>query len=194
MAVEAGSIKAVMERLEEKWGGKNQAEIRPVTKNNGVVQTGLSFKGGEEGIRPTVSLEPYYRQYKNGMASLDDLVEDICGLMGEDGFGDGNGSCYLGLKDKVVFRLINRGMNRELLEKVPHVPFLDMEIIFIIAFGQNEKGQMSAIINNEMMQEWGESPQGLLSQAKRNTPLLSPASLEPMEAVMKKNHTKQYGE
>lgn len=109
MAVEAGFIKAVMERLEEKWGGKNQAEIRPVTKNNGVVQTGLSFKGGEEGIRPTVSLEPYYRQYKNGMASLDDLVEDICGLMGGDGFGDGNDSCYLGLKDKVVFRLINRG-------------------------------------------------------------------------------------
>lgn len=166
MAVEAGFIKAVMERLEEKWGGKNQAEIRPVTKNNGVVQTGLSFKGGEEGIRPTVSLEPYYRQYKNGMASLDDLVEDICGLMGGDGFGDGNGSCYLGLKDKVVFRLINRGMNRELLEKVPHVPFLDMEIIFIIAFGQNEKGQMSAIINNEMMQEWGNPPRGCFPRQK----------------------------
>lgn len=76
--------------------------------------------------------------------------------------------------------------SKNLLEEVPHVPFLDMEIIFMVAFGQNEKGQMSAIINNEMIQEWGESPQGLLSQAKRNTPLLNPASLETMEAVMKK--------
>lgn len=44
----------------------------------------------------------------------------------------------------------------------------------------------------------GESPQGLLSQAKRNTPLLSPASLETMEAVMKKiiqnNMANNYGE
>ncbi len=189
MAVEAGFIKAVVERLEEKWGGKKQAEVRPVTKNNGVVQTGLSLKGGKGGIRPTVSLEPYYEQYRNGMASLDEVAEDICGLLGgnegEEGFG-GDLPRYPELKEKVVFRLINRGMNRELLEEVPHVPFLDMEIVFMVTFGQNEKGQMSAIINNESMQEWRESPQSLFSQAKRNTPLLSPASLETMEAVMKK--------
>ena len=190
MAVEEGFIKAVVERLEEKWGGKKQTEVRPVTKNNGVVQTGLSLKGGKGGIRPTVSLEPYYEQYRNGVVSLDEVAEDICGLLGgnegEEGFGEGDLSRYPEVKEKVVFRLVNKGMNRELLEEVPHVPFLDMEIVFMVAFGQNERGQMSAIINNERMQEWGESPQGLFSQAKRNTPLLSPASLETMEAVMKK--------
>lgn len=55
--------------------GKNPVEIRPIPKNNGVVQVGLSRNGREEGIRPTVSLEPYYEQYRNGTISLEEVVE-----------------------------------------------------------------------------------------------------------------------
>lgn len=123
MAVEEGFIKKVVEQLEEKWGGKKQVEVRPVTKNNGVVQTGLSLKGGKGGIRPTVSLEPYYEQYRNGVVSLDEVAEDICGLLGgnegEEGFGGGDLSRYPEVKEKVVFRLVNREMNRKFWRKSP---------------------------------------------------------------------------
>lgn len=85
MAVEAAFIQAVVERLEERWGGNNRVEIRSVPKNNGVVQVGLSRNGREEGIKQTVSLEPYYEQYRSGTISLEEVVEDIDGLMGETG-------------------------------------------------------------------------------------------------------------
>lgn len=94
----------------------------------------------------------------------------------------------------MVLRLINREKNRELLKEIPHIPFLDLEIVFMLLLGQNGKGQMSAMVSKGMMQEWGESPQGLLSEAQKNTPLLSPARLESMEDVMKKIAKSNLGE
>lgn len=91
-------------------------------------------------------------------------------------------------------RLINRELNREILEETPHIPFLDMEIVFMIGLGQNGKGQMSASVYNGMMQEWGESSQGLLSQAQKNMPLLSPVILKSMEDVMKDIAKRNMGE
>lgn len=199
MVMEAEFIKAVVKQLEEKWEGKKQVEILPVTKNNGVVQMGLSPRGQAENVRTIVSLEPYYEQYKKGKVSLDEVIEDLYGLMGGDGeeesdFWKGDFSCYQKLKGRIVLRLINRELNQEILEEVPHIPFLDMEIVFMIGLGQNGKGQMSAPVCNSMMQEWGESPQGLFSQAQKNMPLLNPVILESMEDVLRNAAKRNWGE
>lgn len=46
---------------------------------------------------------------------------------------------YEKIKNKIVFRLVQRSRNEEFLKEIPHVPILDLEIIFYIHFRDNQR-------------------------------------------------------
>ena len=58
--------------LTQKLGEGQTLMIRPVPRNNGVTLDGLSIRTPDSFLTPTVYLNPYYQQFKEGMS-----IEDI---------------------------------------------------------------------------------------------------------------------
>lgn len=70
-------------------------------------------------------------------------------------------------KDKVFPRLVNTGMNAGILAECPHMPFLDLSIIYVCEL-EGLGGRASFRIKNEMLQEMKMSVEELHALSIRN--------------------------
>ena len=74
----------------------------------------------------------------------------------------------------IVYKLINKDRNRELLEEVPHIPFMDLAIIFqYIACHEEDKVELLPVYN-EHIKLWDVTVEDLYRDADKNTHLLIP--------------------
>ena len=108
--------------------GSKKFRIWEKRKINGTVSFGIFSAGNGGGASPVVYLEPFYDAYRNGMP-----LEEITGQIrkGLDGGESPDPEAVRILErfetaaGRLVFRLVNADMNRELLDQVPHVRILD---------------------------------------------------------------------
>ena len=165
-----------------------QLIIRPVPRNNGILLDGLSIGTPGLAFSPTVYLDPYYEQYQEGM-SIEAISMDILNLfsnnqppecVSEDSLLDFNA-----IKSRIMMRLIHTDSNQELLSDVPHIPYLDLSIVFYLFLERSASGQMTVLIHNELSAHWHQSSKKLLGLALKNTPAVYPADIKSMSEVMK---------
>ena len=86
----AGNIGAFGQMVKEELSkayGNCDVTVKEVTKNNGVILTGITVKPKEEGISPIVYLEGYFDDYLSGR-KLKDIVSDICIFFENNRIGD----------------------------------------------------------------------------------------------------------
>lgn len=176
----------VKESMEAVTG--ERVEIYPVVKNNSVIYDGLSVQPeGECMAVPTIYLGKYYEAYQNGTpAPL--LVRDMmtfyetkkCRVgIDLDRFRD-----FSWLKDKVGFKLINRERNADLLQRLPHKSYLDLEMVYYLLFLGGETGDATMLIENNHLNIWGITPEDIHEAAMCNMPQLLPPTFRPMDMVM----------
>lgn len=91
---------------------------------------------------------------------------------------------YEQVKSQIVFMLINTEKNKELLEDIPHIEFLDLSIVFQCIISQKELGTASILIHNVHVKLWDISTEELYLVAKENTPRLLPYELKSMMDVL----------
>lgn len=187
-------LKTLTERLEDKLGDSYQLVLHKIPKNNGVKLDGLSLQGTDLAMAPTVYPRSYYEQYDAGMP-LDEICDDILSL-----FLSTPVSSYLSpeeleefslVRSKVMFKLIHASSNRELLADMPHLPFLDLAIVFYLLLDRNEYGQITLPITKEHLKRWNLSLDHLWGYAARNTPREFPAeicSLNDLALKLAKKH------
>ena len=89
------------------------------------------------------------------------------------------------VKNIVVFSLLNYGMNKERLESMPYVPYLDLAILFYVLLERTENGERTAVITNKELAAWGTTKEELLRLARQNTPRLYMAEVNSLNDVMK---------
>lgn len=70
---------------------------------------------------------------------------------------------------KVEMNLVNRDRNQERLEMVPHIPMLDLAIVFYVVLNEDENGRMAYMIDNQKMQYAGVEFDDLIKAAGENT-------------------------
>lgn len=165
-----------------------QLLIRPVPKNNGILLDGLSIFSSDSQLAPTVYLNSYYEQYCQGM-SMEEICIDILGLFAEnpspDSLNEESLSDFEAMESRIMMKLIHTASNHELLSDVPHIPYLDLTIVFYLFLERNPAGQITALIRNEFLESWQVNAQDLLKLALRNTPCTYPAEVRSMTDVMK---------
>ena len=61
----------VLQKMQEELGEDIKVSLQDVTKNNGVVLTGLTFTQKNVNISPTVYLEDFFEKYREGTAMED---------------------------------------------------------------------------------------------------------------------------
>ena len=92
---------------------------------------------------------------------------------------------FASVRDRIVYRLVNREKNRDLLCEIPHVEFLDLAVCFCYSYEHPEIGEGMILIHNTHMEMWETCHRELMRLAERNTPRLMPAWLCGMDQALK---------
>lgn len=174
--------------LRESLPCDTELKVVPLEKNNGVIMEGLSIRKSGQNVAPTIYLESYYRDYLEGR-SLRNIYDQIleccedCSFM--EAFDVDFFSDYRKIRPTIAYKLINYEKNRELLERVPHLPFLDLAIVFYCILNDTPVGNATVLIHNSHMKLWDIGCMELYRDAKRNVLRLLPAELKTMTEVIR---------
>lgn len=180
-------IHAVEVKVREGVRDNINVYIQSAVKNNGTRRLGLTLAEKGINISPTIYLEEYYQQFRNGN-SVDDIAGDILKLYGEIRFRESwEGEFikdYQKIENKIVYHLINREANKELLKEVPYEEYLDLAVIFYVLLEVNFYGMASMMIRDEHLRMWGVTDQEIYQKACQNTWKLLPYEFQTMSAVV----------
>ena len=175
--------------LQEDFALFGNVEIRTAHKNNGKLRTGISFCENGESISPIIYLEEFYEKYQMGV-SIDHLLLEVRSLYESikvDHRWEGSFVLeYKNVKDRIIYKLVNRQKNKELLKEIPHIPYLDLAIVFCVLVEMDmEEGRVATmLIRSEHLKYWDVTEGEIYRQAFKNTEKLLPADLQTLCAVL----------
>lgn len=189
----------IQDKISERLGTDYQVRIQKVQKNNGVHLQGLVISSSTQNISPTFYLDDYFEAYCNGYA-MERIIESILHIYRENTpkghidmsfFKD-----FQMIKNKICYRLVNAKQNQELLEKVPHILFLDLAICFYYAFENEELGSGTILIYHTHLKMWNATTEELFALAQKNTPRIFSWECSSMQKVMEElmNEELEFGE
>ncbi len=178
----------VKECLRIKVDDQYEVKVNRVKKNNSVVLDGIVFFKEGDNVSPNIYLNSYYSRYMDG-ESMDTIANDILSVYENSRRRVSEEYKTLdytfdGMKDHIVYRLVNYNKNKELLEEVPHVRFLDLAITFHCLVKQDEEGIGTIRVTNAHLVEWDCTVKELMQVATNNTKRLFPVRISTMEQVI----------
>lgn len=177
----------IIEDIHKELGEGTHVQVEDVRKNNHVLKRGMTIQRKGYNVSPIIYLDSYCEKLEQG-ANMDSVVKSILKIYRSsllhnevdiDFFKD-----YEKVKDQIVYRLVSRERNRELLEDVPYTEFLDLAICYCCRYSNYEIGEGLILIHNSHMETWGVGPEDLMWQANRNTPQLIPPYLCSMDDAL----------
>lgn len=179
----------VCRAVSEELGGDSQVKLQEVIKNNGVVLQGLVILNGRSNLSPTIYLNSFLEAYENDMP-LSDIVARILDIykreMPSDNVNMNFFRDFEKVKERICYRIINRERNRSLLERIPHIDFLDLSICFFYAYRDEVLGNGSILIYNNHMDAWHCNVETLLRHAGENTSCIFPGEIMNMGTLLGK--------
>ncbi len=178
---------AVITRIEQLLGPEISVQLHTIHKNNGIKLDGLVITDKASNLSPTIFLDYYYEKQA---VSFD--IEAICRdilltyekkrakePVNIDFFTD-----YTILRSHICYRVINYEKNKELLETVPYVRYLDLAIVFYCLLNISETGSATILIHTNHLKLWNITVEQLYEQACRTTPNLLPYDFRNMTSVL----------
>ena len=119
--------------LREFFSADTQIAIHPFSHNNQLILDGLTILEPGSNVSPTIYLNHYFKQYQEG-TDLSIVQQQIlqyyhqhCPLQSIDTSFFTN---FEQANPRIVYKLIHFEKNRELLQEIPHFPFLDLASVF----------------------------------------------------------------
>ena len=181
-------IHAVETKVKKEVEEEKTVSIHTNVKNNGVRRSGIMISEKGINISPTIYLEEYFHQFRMGYP-LEQIAKDIVGLYEkirfQNSWEDGEKvKDYEFVKDKIIYRLIGREENQELLKEIPYKSYLDLAIIYYVLLEVDEYGMASMMVRAEHMDMWKVTEEDLYYRACKNTQELLPYEFAPMRTVI----------
>lgn len=177
-------IENVKEHIQKEL--QQKVQVYPILKNNGTIYDGLVIMDPILNISPTIYLNPYYHRYLDGV-SIEDIYEDILKTYREnrplEDFDISLFTDYEKAKERIVMKLVNAEKNKELLEIVPHIPYLDLAIIFLCSISDFMHEYATILIHTQHMTHWEVTTEDLYACAIANTPKILPPRLDNLHDV-----------
>ena len=93
-------------------------------------------------------------------------------------------SLHISKAERIFCKLINRELNKELLNEVPNILCLDLAVVFVCAVENEEFGNGSILVREEHRKLWRISKELLYEYARENTFRLRPFELKSMEELI----------
>lgn len=183
--------------LREFYGDQAKVVLENTIKNNGIERCGISIRG-KSNLALVVYMEKFYEEYKSGK-TIGEIVYEITKIneknrkeksLDIDFFRD-----YEKVKKKLVWRLVNHERNKKRLEDIPHIPCMDLEMVFYCEMYDETLGNISILIQNEHCDLWKIDAEQIKEDAIENTQRILPAQCKHLSEVMlcEKNENTEEG-
>lgn len=163
-----------------------EAKVSDVNKNNNTKLTGITVSN-DSNIAPIIYMNDLYARYTMGQITVSDAVETVMEIYSKTQMNSVDMSDFLDfgkIRNRIVYKLVNKTKNEELLADVPHVDMLDLAIIFCVLCPSIGDKMATITIHNNHMQMWNVDVDGIYEVAKENTPKLLPVRLTSMEDTL----------
>lgn len=157
-----------------------QVTIREQQKLNNRYMGLTVIRQGDDRI-PTINLTDLYRQsYENPRFRITDVLEQISQIIQREPerFDVSRLTQYKEAKKHLFMRVSNIEENLQVLGSVPYVERADLAITFHIAVEENEAGRASAIVTNNMMENFGVTRNQLYKDALENSSFIAPVMID----------------
>jgi len=180
--------KSVEEGIRELCKDGEEILIQEIEGSNKTVRTGVSIRENGASEAVVVYLDDYYECFREGDMTIQEAAEEIyrethihkVSILQKTVLEN-----FEEAKERIVYRLVDYGRNRELLKQIPYIPYCDLDVIFYLIVETDENGRMTALIYNRHMSIWKTDADTLYRLAADNTPRLLPPVLQSMTDVMK---------
>lgn len=131
--------------------------LQKVNKNNGLVLDSLTILADGTNVAPTIYLNEFFQDYVTH--GVDVVVNRIIRIYEENKIEGAIDVSFFTDIEKVMprirIKLVNYEKNRELLEDVPHVKFLDLAVMFTVVLESGHgDGFASILIHNRHLELW----------------------------------------
>lgn len=175
----------VKNEVEKRAGESYKVRLNDVRKNNGVVLKGLTVMQEDSNISPTIYLNSYYQAYEEGLITLRYVVNDVMDTYNRNKVNRSIDMRYFldyeSIKSSIVYKLVNTAKNKELLEDVPHLEFMDLSIVFQSLITRESSGIASILVHNAHLKLWDVSLEELYRAARDNTQQLLGYEIKSMK-------------
>lgn len=162
-------------------------KLKEVLKLNGVRHYGLIILDPVINVSPTIYLDPFYERFletEDWNCVINDIVRAYYDNMLDESIETDIFFHFSQIKEKIFYRLINYKANRELLEQMPHVRFLDLAKVYCIWYEKEDIGSGSIPIYHSHLERWGISADELEAVADTNSPILMKSSISGMGSIL----------
>lgn len=178
----------VRDEVAKRTGEQFHVRINDVTKNNGVVLSGITMLQDDNNISPTIYLNKYYEAYENGDITLRCIVDEVLDTYERNKVNQSVDMRffmnYERIKDRIIFKLIHAERNKELLKDIPHIRYLDFAIVFQCLISDEMFGNATIMIHNAHLKIWEITENELYEKAIKNTPVLQRYDIKTMKDVL----------
>lgn len=165
-----------------------QLEGSVLLKNNDTKRYAILLKKIEGTVSPTIYLDNFYSEFEHGRTTISETASHIYEQMHDfedkieayQEFSAELSDC----SNKITYQLVSKERNKQFLESVPHLPFLNMAVVFYIIHHVSKEGMESICVTNELAGKWGLSAKSLYIIAEKNTPILLPPIIDTMEHTL----------
>ena len=151
-------LNTIKEGAAQALGDGYELSLRRIPKNNGLVLDGLCISKTGSPVAPAIYLNTCYEQYLRGRPMeriLGEILELYRNHETAPGLDCTNLLDFEAMKPRILLRLINRESNASLLQNMPHIPWLDLAIVFCLCLKEDDSGLMTASIYNDHLDAWG---------------------------------------
>ena len=182
----AGNMKEAVQKI---LGDDYTVETIVVRKNNGVDLDALVIRKDNINLSPTIYLKCYYENHLDGETireGAERLVSDYFDAIPTEDLDTDFYRDYESVRRGLSYKLISTERNRDLLESIPHVPFLDLDIVFYYSLDHDGMPEGTILIRNSHMEMWGVDTEDLMRDATERAPLTTPEMCQDMATVLKR--------
>lgn len=163
-------VEEVREAVEREIG--KPVTVQKVNKNNGLVLDGLTIMTEGVNLSPTIYLNGFFEEYLSDGAVA--VAKRILAIYEANKPKESVDISFFmdieKVRPKIKMKLINYEKNKELLEHVPYVRFLDLAIVFMVVLKSNcDNGFASILIYNHHLDFWSMDAENLYNLAMENT-------------------------
>lgn len=161
-------------------------KVYPVLKNNSLHLDGLIFGQDGHWISPYFYLQMYYSRYCDG-EETEELAQEILERWRQTAWNQEMFPIeisYERCKNHIIYRLISLERNRELLEDIPYIPFLDLAVTFHYLVRKEEQGIGTVRVTNQLIEEWAIDHRKLMKLSMENTIQLFPCRVRSLSSVI----------
>lgn len=183
-------VQVVAKNVKEHLADDVSVEVRTIEKNNGSEKVGLVISEKGVSLSPTIYMESFFDKLQQG-ATIDDIAEEIMKLYQDvkpnQEWDPQFIRDYEKAKKFLVCRMIHEEKNQTLLERAPHLKWMNLAIVAYLSFDVPGRGKGSVLVDNSVVELWGVSPEQIMIQATGNTEKIKPFYMNTLPDMVRES-------